>query len=177
MNRWQTEQQSYSELSLILQGTQEVIKLATVEQEFTEIVSHEQFNYYNWNVLKGKLIFKVTGRVAAGYDIANGFMELDSANKLVILNIPKEASILYLESDVSYYDIQEGLFFEFDERDYTEIQKKAKSTIQKAALDSKVLRRAEDRMNHIISNLEKQLNHVGWKLKRRTSEYIPMPLR
>ena len=141
-----------------------VLKLATVEQEISEVLTRRQFRSYDWEVFSGRMIYKVHGKVAAGYDFEGLSIVVDSLNKKVTISGLNEAELLYVDADVQFYDIDEGLFFEFAEEDYNQVMHIGRQELIKAAKENGILNQAHKQGMEALDHLHKVLFSVGWEL-------------
>ncbi len=153
-----------TDINLVMNTFKEVANLSTVEMPLSEILSHKKYYTYDWDIFSGKLIYKATGKVVAGIDVEELNLEIDSLTKTVYFNRNIEPKIHYVECDISYYDIQEGLFFSFESEDFNEVQKIGKETLSEAAQKSDILQIAEKRWEQILTQFENLLKASGWTM-------------
>lgn len=161
------------EAEVALGMLQNVLKLATVEQELSEVLTRRQFRSYNWELFSGKMIYKLEGKVAAGYDLEGMNVQIDSLEKKVTISGMNTPQLLYVESDVQFYDISEGLFFEFGEDDYNEIMRIGKQELIRAAKENGILKQAEEQGAEAAEHLGQVLQAVGWELEIVPHKRLP----
>ncbi|HKK87799.1 MAG TPA: DUF4230 domain-containing protein [Saprospiraceae bacterium] len=152
---------------------QNVLKLATVEQELSEVLTRRQFRSYDWDVFSGKMIYKLQGKVAAGYDLEGMNIRIDSLEKKVTISGMNAPELLYVEADIQFYDITEGLFFEFEEDDYNQIMRIGKQELIKAAKDNGILEQASKKGSEALNHLKEVLQTVGWELELEPYKRLP----
>lgn len=156
-----TEQDS----TVLLEKITKVAKLVTVEGYFSEMYSYK--DYYKFDIwpLRKKALLRVKARVTAGVDLENMTFEADEELKVIRLkNLPK-AQILYMETDFDYYDLSEGAFNNFSEKDHTALQKKAKSYIMQAAGQSDILMQADEQTVDFLETIRFIIEAAGWTLE------------
>lgn len=148
--------------TVLLEKISKVAKLVTVEGYFSEMYSYK--DYYKFDIwpLRKKALLRVKARVTAGVDLENMSFEVDEDLKVIKLkNLPK-AEILYMETDFDYYDLSEGAFNNFAEKDHTDLQKKAKTYIMQAASQSDILKQAEEQTGDFLETIRFIIEASGW---------------
>lgn len=150
--------------TVVMEKVNKVLKLVTLEGQFSELSSHEEYYGYNISPLRKKTLVRVNAKVLVGYDLEKVNMVIDETNRKIYLESFPEPEIISLDDDVEYYDIQEGLFVSFSKEDYTSIQKKAKKDIEEVALKSGLIEKAEDQKEELMSMLDLTLNSIGWEM-------------
>jgi hypothetical protein len=70
-----------------------------------------------------------------------------------------------METDLEYYDVQKGIINKFSESDLTELNKKAKEHIRKKALNSHLIKAAENQASETIVLIKQLIESVGWELE------------
>lgn len=153
--------------SVLLEKIRTVVKLTTVEGEFSEIYSYKQSSGYMLLPDK-KALVRVQAVVAAGYDLSNLNIEADSVNRILRIGPVPEAQILSIDHDLDYYDISAGIFMEFSPEDYNYINQKAKSLIREKALQSDLLPAARKQADQVFELIRFMAESTGWKVEIRT---------
>jgi len=150
--------------TVVLEKINKVLKLVTVEGQFSEISKHEEYYGYNISPLRKKTLIRVNAEVLVGYDLEKVEMKIDEQARRIHIDKFPTPEILSLDDDVEYFDISEGLFVSFSKEDYTAIQKKAKKDIEEVALESGLIESAEKQKDELISLIDLTLNNIGWEL-------------
>lgn len=176
-SQWSSSSNQQSEINIAINTFQEVARLATVEMPIEEILSHEKYNSYDWDIFSGKMIYKASGKVVAGINLDDLNIEIDSTKRVIYFHRHPKPEILYVESDISYYDIQEGLFFSFESEDFNEVQRIGRDALLKAAKESNVSDLAEQKWEQVLSNFEPLLQALGWKVIDQSTISIPDQLK
>ncbi|MBX2817252.1 MAG: DUF4230 domain-containing protein [Saprospiraceae bacterium] len=149
---------------VLLESIRETIKLVTLEATFSELYDYEDYYGYDFSPFRKKAMVRVKADVSIGFDLEK--IELDAlpeVGQLVVRNLPP-AEILAIDHDLDYYDLQEGVFNSFSEKDLTELNKKAKEFIRSKALEGNLLEKGSARMNDLVSTLNHLATAAGWEL-------------
>ncbi len=151
---------------LIQEQIKNVGKLVVTEGHFSEV-----FNYKNSKDIFGdyftsekKALIVVNAEVTIAYDLSKIEFEVDDVNKtLTILSIPKEE--IKISPDLEYYDIQSDFFNPFEAKDYNEIKKIVKVSLDKKLEASDLKTNAKNRLVSELSKFYILTNSLGWTLK------------
>ena len=112
--------------SILLEKIRSVVKLTTVEGEFSEIYNYNEYSgYFSWFWDK-KALVRVHATVAVGYDLGHLRIEADSSARVVRIGPLPEPQILSIDHTLDYYDVSTGVFTNFSPQDYTRMNQKAK---------------------------------------------------
>ena len=114
--------------TVILNEVEKVFKLVTVEGNFSELMNYDDYEYVDLPGFRKKAIIKVQGKVLVGYDLKNLQLSTNEENHTILLKELPEPQILSVESNLSYYDISEGIFNSFSKDELNKLNKKAKDT-------------------------------------------------
>lgn len=152
------------EAQVLLESVKKVAKLIAVEGYISEIYSYKDFHYYDFQPLRKQALVRVKAKVSVGYDFETITMEVNPDQRMLKLyNIPKP-SILSIDHDLDYYDIQEGIFNSFSSQDMTELNKKAKEFIRSKALESELFASAEEQKKDILELISMMAKQSGWEV-------------
>lgn len=154
--------------TVLLERIQKVMKLTTVEANFSELFEQKSFKYFDISPFQKKVIVRVKAKVAAGFDYEGLKIDVDSLHHTIWINQLPEPQILYIDHDLDYYDISEGLFTSFTEADYNQIQTEAKNLIKLKANESQLLAKAQEQSSDLIGLLNSIAIASGWELKIRS---------
>lgn len=152
---------------ILLERIKTVTKLVTVEGHFSEVYTHK--DYYNWDFspFRKKALLRVKAKVSVGYNLESLQLDADSENKVVFISNIPDPEILSIDHEVDYYDLQEGTFNSFSERELTELNKKAKEFIEAKAQSDEIglLPAAEEQMNKMLQSIELIAETAGYKIE------------
>ena len=153
------------ESTVLLEKIQEVCKLTTVEGQFSEIYNYNEYQgYFTW-LWDKKVLVRVRATVAAGYDLDNLHLEVDSTAKVIRMSALPKPQILSIDHTLDYYDISNGIFTEFSAQDYNRINKRAKDLIRDQALKSNLLPVAREQGARMVDMVRFMTESAGWKFE------------
>ncbi|MCS7036586.1 MAG: DUF4230 domain-containing protein [Saprospiraceae bacterium] len=152
------------EASVLLEKVREVLKLTTVEGEFSEVYGYNEYSgAFSW-LWDKKALLRVQATVAAGYDLSNVQMQADSAARVLRIGPLPKPQILSVDHTVDYYDVSTGLFQSFSPQDLTWINQQAKKNILEKAKESDLLQRAEVQMDKMFDLIRFVAEAAGWQV-------------
>ena len=166
------QEQKRESAEVLLEKIEKVAKLIAVEGHFSEIYEYNDFRYHDIAPLRKKALIRVHATVAAGYDLEGMSIEVHEDQKRIILPLPSEPTILSIDQRLSYYDIQEGVFNTFDEKDLTELQNRTRDVIRSKALESDLLETAREQGEDWIDMLKSLAEASGWTLEIRRGRSV-----
>ena len=151
--------------TVLLEKIRAVVKLTTVEGEFSEIYNYSEYSgYFSWFWDK-KALVRVHAVVAAGYDLGNLRIEADSARRILRIGPVPEPQILSIDHSLDYYDVSTGLFTSFSPEDYNRMNQKAKDLIREQALKSNLLPAAREQAGKIFELIRFMAESTGWQVE------------
>ena len=157
---------------VIAEKINKVLKLTAVEAHFSEIYDYKDYYRWDWAPFRKKVLIRVNARVSAGFDFESNSISLDEAERKVFIMHPGPPSILSIDHDLEYYDIQQGAFNSFTEADHSRLQRSAKNFILAAANQNRPLfEKANEQLNDVFSTLNDAVTLMGWELV--VLDYIP----
>lgn len=157
------ERETEKERTVLLEKIKTVAKLVTVEGYFSELYNYKDYVGYDWWIFRKKAILRVQARVSVGYDLSD--LEIDiapEARTLTVRNIPSEPQIISVDHDIDYYDLTEGTFNYFDEKDYTQLNKDARQFIEAKAQDSALMDKAREQGLQILDVIRFMGENAGY---------------
>lgn len=162
MDMFKTYEEEKSEV--MLEKISKVFKLVAVEGYVSEIYDYKQYKYWDITFLRKKALVRVKAKVSIGYDFEKvEFRVNDNEHTIEILNFP-EPEILSIDHDLDYFDMDEGLFNSFDEKELTELNARAKEYALTMIEKGELFEHAKEQKNEIVQMLESLFGSTGWKL-------------
>ena len=150
---------------VLMEKIKTVAKLVTVEGYFSEVYDYEDYWSYDISPFRKKALIRVKAKVSVGYDLTKMKVEaLPEKKILTISNLP-DPTIISIDHDLDYYDITEGTFNTFSEKDYTMLNKNAKDKIRQAAESSDLFLAAEAQSNNMLDLVKFMVEGAGWQLQ------------
>ena len=154
--------------TVLLEKVQRVAKMITVEGYFSELYDHKDYYSYDISIFRKKAILKVTGKVSVGYDLKKMEFDVNPTTRELVIRYFPDPEVLSIDHDVSYYDIQEGLFNSFEPDDLTKLSTEAKKLIEEKAKQSDLMLQAEDQANDIRELITFIAEESGWTVSEWT---------
>jgi hypothetical protein len=152
------------ESQVMLERVRAVMKLVTVEGDYSEVFSQNDYQGYFTFFWDKKILVRVNATVMAGYDLQKVKIESDIATKTIKIGPMPKATILSIDEKVDYYDISEGVFTSFSPEDYTRINARVKEIIREKAQTS-LLPNAEEQGKKTLEMLKGMIESAGWKVE------------
>ena len=152
------------ESQIMLERVRSVMKLVTVEGDYSEVFSQNDYQGYFTFFWDKKILVRVNATVMAGYDLEKVKVESDIANKTIRIGPMPKATILSIDDKVDYYDISEGVFTSFSPQDYTRINARVEELIREKAQTS-LLPNAEEQGKKTLELLKGMIESAGWKVE------------
>ena len=157
-----TEHQS----TVLLEKIRSVCKLISVEGDFAEIYKYENTKERFMSLVssKKKALIVINAKAQIGYDLKKIFMHADNEKKKIILTNFHEPEVISIETELEFYDIQNGLFNSFTPNDLTSLNKEAKKHILEKIPESGLMDTAKREAVEAVLLIEKIVETIGWKL-------------
>ena len=152
------------ESQVMLERVRAVMKLVTVEGDYSEVFSQNDYQGYFTFFWDKKILVRVNATVMAGYDLQKVKIESDIATKTIKIGPMPKATILSIDEKVDYYDISEGVFTSFSPEDYTRINARVKEIIREKAQTS-LLPNAEEQGKKTLEMMKGMIESAGWKVE------------
>ncbi len=81
------------------------------------------------------------------------------------VSVSTEPEIISIDHQIDYYDISQGSFNSFSEKDYNKIQKNAKEMIAKKAATGELMVRAKKQGLELLDLIRFMAEGAGWKVE------------
>ncbi|MDO6599442.1 DUF4230 domain-containing protein [Tenacibaculum sp. 1_MG-2023] len=166
-----TEKQSV----ILLDKIKRVLKLITVQGEFSEIYHHENTKekWMGMFTSKKKALILINAKAHIGFDFKKMKMVADSKRKTITVTDFPQPEVLSLEPDLRYYDMQNGMLNKFDASDLTALNKEAKEHILNKIPESNLMETASKEALEAIHLMGNLVETIGWSLDYSQLE-LPM---
>lgn len=156
--------------TVLLERVRPVLKLVTVEGDFNELFTYRSSEAtFDWmkrfSPFQKKAILRVKGRASVGYDLEDLDLDIDEESRTVTLLGMDKPTLLSLEHDVDYYDIEEGTFTSFTAADHTRINAQAKEMIRGKVPSSGLYEAAESQRDDMLMVLRAVVENSGWRFE------------
>ena len=171
------------ESTVLLERIREVCQLVTVEGQFSELYTETNLKEVTlylpiptyWEFSK-KALLEVKGRVLVGYDMEQVSIKVDSMSRQIVLNNLPEPSILAIDHEISYRNLEESFFNSFTPEDYTQLNRNAKEVLRRKAEESNLLDKAREDGNAMLEAITFMAQSIGWEvIYDQASTKLPKP--
>jgi hypothetical protein len=139
--------------TVMLQKIERVFKVVTAEGHFSEVFDYSHTsNLHDFLPIPStkKALLIVNAKVLMGFDFKKLKCEIDEVTRKVnILEFP-QPEVLSMESDIKYYNMENGLFNKFDNIDLTKLQLEAKDKISSKVATSELPHIAQKQMQQLL---------------------------
>jgi hypothetical protein len=158
---------------VLLDKIKKVCKFITVEGDFAEIYHYEDVKERFLKLISSrkKALVVINAKAYVGFDMSKIDMSTNTKNKTVVLNTFPKPEILSIETNINYYDKQDGLFNKFEATDLTDLHNEAKQHIREKVPESGLYQVAQKEALESIILIENLVQTIGWKL-----DYSPLKL-
>jgi hypothetical protein len=164
------------ESTILLDKIQSVTKMVTTEGYYSELYRYEDFWGYDWWIFRKKALMRVKAKVSVGFDLDHVTFDLQKNTwTLYIRNVPTEPEIISIDHQIDYYDISQGSFNSFSEKDYNKIQKDAKNMIAKKAATGELMDRAKKQGLALLELITFMAEGAGWTVVIETKPPVKVP--
>lgn len=158
------ETKTDTQVSLILEKVEKVLKLVAVEGHVAEIFDHKEYNGFDIGLFTKKALIRVNAKVSVGYDLEGVDFVVDEQSKTVTISDFPAPEVLSIDHDLDYYDVREGVFNTFTTADYNKLNRQAKEYARNKVVEGELFDEAEAQKNEILDMLRLLLEGAGYTL-------------
>lgn len=164
--QWKTKKKTNEQSIVLLDKIKRVCKFITVEGDFAEIYHYEDVKEKFLKLISSrkKALVVINAKAYVGFDFSKVQMQSDLKSKTVVLSHFPQPEVLSIESDINYYDKQDGMFNKFEASDLTELHTKAKEHIMDKIPESGLYNVAKLEALEAIQLIENLVQTIGWTL-------------
>jgi len=164
--QWKTKKKTNEQSIVLLDKIKRVCKFITVEGDFAEIYHYEDVKEKFLKLIssKKKALVVINAKAHVGFDLSKVQMSSDPKSKTVVLSHFPQPEILSIESNINYYDKQDGMFNKFEASDLTELHTQAKAHIKDKIPESGLYNVAKQEALEAIQLIENLVETIGWRL-------------
>jgi len=168
-----TSIQTSVETHSLLQQVKKVFKMVTVEGSFLEIYDYEDFYYYDWSPFRKKALVKVKAKVSLGYDLEGLEIEAHEPSRTLRISNMPQVSIIAMDIQPSYYDLQEGVFNSFSPKDHNKLMQDVRAMVESDVWSSDLPQQADRQRDEMLSLLGDVLKAQAWTLEYNHMQQKP----
>jgi predicted SPOUT superfamily RNA methylase MTH1 len=164
--QWKIKKKTNEQSIVLLDKIKRVCKFITVEGDFAEIYHYEDVKEKFLKLISSrkKALVVINAKAHVGFDLSKVQMRSDLNTKTVVLSHFPQPEVLSIESDINYYDKQDGMFNKFEASDLTELHTKAKEHIIDKIPESGLYNVARLEALEAIQLIENLVQTIGWTL-------------
>ncbi|WP_138432892.1 DUF4230 domain-containing protein [Winogradskyella algicola] len=164
--QWKIKKKTSEQSIVLLDKIKRVCKFITVEGDFAEIYHYEDVKEKFLKLISSrkKALVVINAKAHVGFDLSKVQMRSDLKSKTVVLSHFPQPEVLSIESDINYYDKQDGMFNKFEASDLTELHTKAKEHIMDKIPESGLYNVAKLEALEAIQLIENLVQTIGWTL-------------
>ena len=164
--QWKIKKKTNEQSIVLLDKIKRVCKFITVEGDFAEIYHYEDVKEKFLKLISSrkKALVVINAKAHVGFDLSKVKMRSDLNTKTVVLSHFPQPEVLSIESDINYYDKQDGMFNKFEASDLTELHTKAKEHIMDKIPESGLYNVARLEALEAIQLIENLVQTIGWTL-------------
>jgi hypothetical protein len=163
------------ESTVLLERIRPVLKLVTVEGEFSETLTYSDSNAawfewtrdFPWN--RKQAILLVHARASVGHDLEGAGLVFDEERRTVRFTGLGEPRLLALDHQVRYFDLRSGTFNPFTASDHTRLQGMARDHITAKLPQSGLFEAARERERELVPVVRAIVESAGWSFEDGTS--------
>lgn len=164
--------------SILLERIRPVLKLVTVEGDFNEVYTyHDARAAFEWletfAPFQKRAMLRIQARVSVGYDLEGMDLVADEQAGTMTLRGMDAPTLLAMEHDVDYYDLESGTFNPFTPQDLTRMEAQAKELVRRRIPESGLLRVAAERKQDMITVVRSLVESAGWTFVDATGTTKP----
>lgn len=151
---------------VLLDKIKKVCKIISVEGDFAEIYHYEDVKERFLKLVSSrkKALVIIDAKAYVGFDLSKIVMDANPEAKMVTLKHFPQAEILSIETNLKYYDKQDGMFNKFQASDLTDLHNEAKLHIREKVPQSGLFQIAQKEALDSILIIEGIVQTIGWKL-------------
>ncbi len=154
----------------MLESVKKVFKIVLVEGQFSDIYDYEETEKILGLIPSTKKALVMnTSNVMLGFDVNKCIWEVDEEQKILrIVQFP-DPEILSMDTDIKYYNMENGIFNRFDKDDYQIIQNNVKTQVKNAVEASDLPQLAQEQIKVLLQEV---LGGRDWMLASSSPQLL-----
>lgn len=162
----QSKKLAQTQSVILLDKIKKVCKIISVEGDFAEIYHYEDVKERFLKLVSStkKALVIIDAKAHVGFDLSKIVMDANPQTKKVTLKHFPQAEILSIETNLKYYDKQDGMFNKFQATDLTSLHNQAKLHIREKVPQSGLFQIAQKEALDSILLIEGIVQTIGWTL-------------
>lgn len=162
----QSKKLAQTQSVILLDKIKKVCKIISVEGDFAEIYHYKDVKERFLKLVSStkKALVIIDAKAHVGFDLSKIDIVANPQSKIVTLKHFPQAEILSIETNLKYYDKQEGIFNKFQATDLTALHDEAKHHIREKVPQSGLFKIAQKEALDSIIIIEGIVQTIGWTL-------------
>lgn len=160
--------------TIVVEKIQKVLKLVTVEGNFSELMKYQDFDYIDFPGFRKDAIVRVNAKVSVGYNLNNFKVTTNEKEKTIIIQQMPKPEILSIDTDIKFENLSSGLFTNFNEQELTKLNTLGKEKIRQKALNAEIIKQAEEQKQDLFDLIFYMAKQNGYKIVVEGKELQPI---
>jgi hypothetical protein len=160
--------------TIVVEKIQKVLKLVTVEGNFSELMKYQDFDYIDFPGFRKDAIVRVNAKVSVGYNLNNFKVTTNEKEKTIIIQQMPKPEILSIDTDIKFENLSSGLFTNFNEQELTKLNTLGKEKIRQKALNAEIIQQAEEQKQDLFDLIFYMAKQNGYKIVVEGKELQPI---
>lgn len=150
--------------TIVVERIQKVMKLVTVEGNYSELMNYKDFDYVDFPGFRKDAIVKVNAKVSVGYNLNNMKINTDEKTKSIVISDFPQPEIISIDTDIKFENLSSGWFTSFSEAELSKLNQLAKDKIRQKALNAELIKQAEEQKQDVLDLIFYMAKDSGYKI-------------
>ncbi len=150
--------------TIVVERIQKVMKLVTVEGNYSELMNYKDFDYVDFPGFRKDAIVKVNAKVSVGYNLNNLKINTDEKTKTIVISDFPQPEIISIDTDIKFENLSSGWFTSFSEAELSKLNQLAKDKIRQKALNAELIKQAEEQKQDVLDLIFYMAKDSGYKI-------------
>ncbi|MBK9794362.1 MAG: DUF4230 domain-containing protein [Sphingobacteriales bacterium] len=160
--------------TIVVQRIQKVMKLVTVEGNYSELMRYNDFDYIDFPGFRKDAIVKVDAKVSVGYNLEKLKISTNEKDKTIVIQQMPKPEIISIDTDIKFENLSSGLFTDFSEQELSKLNSLAKDKIRQKALSTELVKQAEEQKKDVMDLIFYMASQNGYKIIVEGTELKPL---
>lgn len=160
--------------TIMVERIQKVLKLVTVEANFSELMKYNDFDYIDFPGFRKDAIVRVNAKVSVGYNLNNFKVSTNEKEKTITIQQMPKPEILSIDSDIKFENLSSGLFTNFSAQELSKLNALGKEKIKQKALNTEIIKQAEEQKADLFDLIFYMAKQNGYKILVEGKELQPI---
>lgn len=161
--------------TIVVERIQKVMKFITVEGNYSELMKYNDFDVIDFPGFRKDALLRVNARVSVGYNLDKLKISSDDKTKTITISEMPTPELLSIDTDIKFENLSSGIFTGFNEEELTKLNALAKENIRKKALNTELIKQAEEQKADLLDLLFYMAKSNGYKIIIEGKKLEPIP--